>query len=670
MDNSRTISEGRPFRQDVGLFGMIGFFLVSPIERAMVYRDRNEDEGTLSEINMQEALVNIKRQQIEVFRFLFSPGRLARIWKRLFTKADSMKIIPEMLTDFNSQIRMAEESKENFSSLLGHITLLIDAYSIFSTLSMMAVKLDDDSWNVLSIAFQEIISTEISRPCGSTPAHEIWDLVTHLKFELFQSLSKEELVFNVKLFNLLRVLRRGLDDIVGDYDENMSNHNKTTGKPLVMQVKIEHSRFQIFGQAAWDTCSYRQECQYKTIANVTSRIRFVKDDDKVVAVMCEPHKVESGEKTACGVPIPRYALIELEYAKFNMLGKFTVRSGDIGDDGKRVGPSKSGPDYEYIIDMEKYAREESTELPERQVLVAGPQVPQGLLEHHIANEILPNPQYENEAWEATRTILEYEFSADAVRAARRYQEVLRSAVPSPAYNRPFIQNDEYQETKRHADMDDSVRKLRAPKRFEWGAILEQPRGTEWRERVPYSWSGDVHGDFLRVEMNRSTGIIKKLTRRRFIPIKSSSIDVDASFTLGPFSLGLTANDVKARQARQNNIEPTELLRSTSPALLVRMALASVELQNLRFGKNSACYLPVSRNGQGIRHIASIPSNAIDGNDVYYRKRDDAIFLLTGRRSFRIMPGKGSCKYHVSEQDFEKEECVLAFLKLEDGTVGH
>lgn len=171
-------------------------------------------------------------------------------------------------------------------------------------------------------------------------------------------------------------------------------------------------------------------------------------------------------------------------------------------------------------------------------------------------------------------------------------------------------------------------------------------------------------------MDPTTGIIRKVSRSMFIPIRTERMDVRTKFSLGIFSFGLTGSDVQAR-SDPRIVEPTQLLRSSTPSKLARMALATVELQGLKFGSKSACYLPRAPDGMGTRHTASIPSSVFSGNDVYYRERDEAVFLLTRTRSLRLLPGRGTCKYHVREEEFDKHEtgAVLAFLKLERGTVG-
>lgn len=181
---------------------------------------------------------------------------------------------------------------------------------------------------------------------------------------------------------------------------------------------------------------------------------------------------------------------------------------------------------------------------------------------------------------------------------------------------------------RHADLDDSVRHLQHPVILDWGAKLERPKGTEWKERVCHEFNGDVHGGHLHVEMNRRTEVITKVSRSRFIPIRSEGVSVQTIF-----SSCLSGNDVQRRQRSESRIiEPTQLLVSSAPSRLARIALAAVELQGLKYGSNSSCYLPRAPDGRGSRHIASIPSSVFSGNDVYYRKRQGC-FLAHSNEKF-------------------------------------
>lgn len=105
-----------------------------------------------------------------------------------------------------------------------------------------------------------------------------------------------------------------------------------------MQVKSQHSLFLFYGQDK-PRDLMPVVAQFPTVHNVTARIRFAQDEHGTIADMCEPDKIVLGDAKAWGVPTARYALLQLVYARFCILGKFRVRSGLIGEDGSRVGPS-------------------------------------------------------------------------------------------------------------------------------------------------------------------------------------------------------------------------------------------------------------------------------------------------------------------------------------------
>lgn len=82
---------------------------------------------------------------------------------------------------------------------------------------------------------------------------------------------------NWVLRSVLRGIRRGLDEIISDYNESRDNHMRASGKPSVMQVKVEQFLFQFYSQAKHRGFK-PVAAQFPTVNNVTARIRFVQDE--------------------------------------------------------------------------------------------------------------------------------------------------------------------------------------------------------------------------------------------------------------------------------------------------------------------------------------------------------------------------------------------------------
>lgn len=656
------------FEAEVGDYGVLSFMTIGMAERFMVYRTCNED-GNISTIDYAKAITGVKNQRKRLINWE-GKGPLPYLLKELF-RATELETVRERsrIWAAREMESAAEHGAEFCDVLLGHSKTLIDAYRIFSLISIMTMTSKENSYKAFmsetGLALSEILECDYQE--GVSVTFMIWEYISVLKEQLWV----RRVSCDFERLEKLRAVRRAIESIVADYGDAMSNHTYSSGKPLVMQVKVEHSLFQFFGQSVWDTYSGVQERQFPTLANVTNRVRFSLSGRIPIAIMCEPDKVVLGLNTAWGVPIPRYALLQLEYAKFNMLGRFLVRSGLIGEDGQRVKKSSRGHDYEFEIDMELYDDTASEEIAERQILVSGPQVPDGLLSEHINTVILHCDELVLKAREATRFILQHpKFNSMVKDAAERYKGILDLGNKTSPMVEDHRNGDELKVI-RHADLDDSVRQLKYPIDLGWGSRLSRPSGTEWKERVLEEWEGDLNGSYYKLKLDQKSGTITKMSKTRWLAPNSESISVEGQLNLGIFSCKVAISKALGRK-KNEFIHPSEILRSSTPSDLVRMALFASEMSGECYSQNSACYLKKgSDNTTNLRnHIASIASGSFSGQDVYFRKRDRAVFILTAVRSLRLKPGTaGNCKYHVEEAEFDKRECILAYMELEAGKVG-
>lgn len=116
----------------------------------------------------------------------------------------------------------------------------------------------------------------------------------------------------------------------------------------------------------------------------------------------------------------------------------------------------------------------------------------------------------------------------------------------------------------------------------------------------------------------------------------------------------------------------QLINTKVPTAVVRMAIYSLEMQGVHVNNaNEACYLPSNGTGPKVSHTAPISSDTFSGIDVYYRRKDKAVFILTKTRALRLSvhPTKPRL-YYLKEDSFLMKDCMLAHMTLDQGRIGN